>query len=205
MQIQRSDPGALFPGGRWSARQVKGPRLKVTLVLETERLVIRDVRVDDRDSFYDYMRHEDYWRHVPVGTITHHFVEMMLQRALLDEVAVPRSDYFLAVTEKQSDTLVGEAILHIRSARWRQGEIGWGVSERHAGNGIATEIGFALLHFSFHHLMLHRVYAQCRLENAASRRVMTKLGMRQEGILRENVLTRGEWWSSVQYAILSTD
>jgi len=29
--------------------------------------------------------------------------------------------------------------------------------------------------------------------------------MQQEAVLRENVLARGEWWSSVQYAILSTN
>jgi ribosomal-protein-alanine N-acetyltransferase len=117
----------------------------------------------------------------------------------------PRTDYFLAVVEKQSNTLVGEAILHVRSARWRQGEIGWGVSQDHAGNGLATEIGFAMMRLAFDQLSLHRVYAQCRVENTASCRIMTKLGMQREGVLRENVLARGEWWSSVQYAILSTE
>jgi RimJ/RimL family protein N-acetyltransferase len=34
---------------------------------------------------------------------------------------------------------------------------------------------------------------------------MMKLGMKQEGVLRENVLARGEWWSSAQYSVLSTD
>ena len=52
---------------------------------------------------------------------------------------------------------------------------------------------------------LHRAFAQCRVENLASRRIMAKLGMREEGVLRENVFARGEWWSSAQSSILSTE
>jgi RimJ/RimL family protein N-acetyltransferase len=34
---------------------------------------------------------------------------------------------------------------------------------------------------------------------------MAKLGMREEGVFRDNLFVRGEWWSTVQSAILSTD
>lgn len=177
----------------------------MTLVLETTRLVIRDACVDDLDGFLDYMSTEDYWSHVPVEPVTRDSVDGMVRRALLEQGQEPGFDYFLAVLEKQSGKLLGEAILHVQSARWRQGEIGWGVDQLHSGKGFATEIGFEMLQFGFHQLGLHRIYAQCRVENAASRRIMTKLGMTQEGVLRENVLARGEWWSSMQYSILSTD
>jgi hypothetical protein len=35
--------------------------------------------------------------------------------------------------------------------------------------------------------------------------LMAKLGMREEGVFRENILARGEWWSSVQSSILSAE
>jgi RimJ/RimL family protein N-acetyltransferase len=34
---------------------------------------------------------------------------------------------------------------------------------------------------------------------------MAKLGMREEGVFRDNLFVRGEWWSTVHSAILSTD
>jgi [ribosomal protein S5]-alanine N-acetyltransferase len=80
-----------------------------------------------------------------------------------------------------------------------------GVISSHAGRGLGTEIGQALLRLAFDTVRLHRVFAQCRVENQASRRIMVKLGMREEGVLRENVLARGEWWSSVQSSILSSE
>jgi [ribosomal protein S5]-alanine N-acetyltransferase len=80
-----------------------------------------------------------------------------------------------------------------------------GVISSHTGQGLATEIGQALLELAFDTLSLHRVFAQCRTENQASRRIMVKLGMREEAVFRENVFARGEWWSSVQSSILSTE
>jgi [ribosomal protein S5]-alanine N-acetyltransferase len=62
-----------------------------------------------------------------------------------------------------------------------------------------------MLDLAFDRLNLHQVCAQCRVENQASRRIMAKLGMREEGVLRENVLARGSWWSSVQCSMLSSE
>jgi [ribosomal protein S5]-alanine N-acetyltransferase len=97
------------------------------------------------------------------------------------------------------------AHLFVRDIHSRQGEIGWGVISSHKGEGLGTEIGNALLMLAFDSLGLHRVFAQCHVENHASRRIMAKLGMREEGILRENIFARGEWWSTAQSSILSSE
>jgi [ribosomal protein S5]-alanine N-acetyltransferase len=177
----------------------------MTISLVTDRLIIRDVKHSDADGFLRYMQHGDYWRFVPVDQPTTAAVNTLIARSIVQQSESPRASYFMAAADKRSGELLGEAILHIRSFRWNQGEIGWGVRFDYVGNGLATEIGRALLRFSFEQLKLHRVYAQCRAENAASRRIMVKLGMQEEGVFRDNVQARGEWWSSVQYAILSTD
>jgi [ribosomal protein S5]-alanine N-acetyltransferase len=173
--------------------------------LETDRLLIREVRASDADDFLRYRQQEDYWRHVPIEPPTADSIAAMVNGWIENQDQNPRTIYFLAVTDKRSDQLVGDAGLYVRSIRSRQGEIGWGVVSSHTGQGLATEIGEALLRLAFDTLSLHRVFAQCRIENQASRRIMVKLGMREEGVFRENVLARGEWWSSVQSSILSTE
>ncbi|MHC5828287.1 MAG: GNAT family N-acetyltransferase, partial [Nostoc sp.] len=40
---------------------------------------------------------------------------------------------------------------------------------------------------------LHRIFATCRPENIASARVLQKIGMQQEGYLREHHWIKGEW------------
>ena len=44
-------------------------------------------------------------------------------------------------------------------------------------------MGKALLDFGFGNLNLHRIIAHCDAENAASYKLMEKIGMRQEGLL----------------------
>ena len=173
--------------------------------LETTRLIIRDVRTSDAEAFYEYMRREEYWRDLPIEPPTGEYIDSLVSTCLTDQAKEPRTDYFMAAIDKSLGILIGEAILHVRSIRWRQAEIGWGVGADHTGRGLATEIGEAMVALAFDKLNLHRVYAQCRVENQASRRIMVKLGMREEGILRENVLARGSWWSSIQCSILSTE
>jgi len=172
-------------------------------LIETPRLIIRDVQTVDVDGFFEYMQREQYWRDVPIEQPTVQSITALVNGGLQDQAKQPRTDYFLAAVEKLSQSVVGEAILHVRSLGWRQGEIGWGVGFTRTGQGLATEIGTAMLELAFGTLGLHRIYARCRVENHASRRIMTKIGMREEGILRENVLARGAWWSSIQCSILA--
>jgi [ribosomal protein S5]-alanine N-acetyltransferase len=172
--------------------------------IETERLLIRDVLLSDRDAFYAYMRREDYWRHVPIEPPTPAWVETLVRNCVQSQERDARTHYFLAVEAKDIGTVIGEAILRIENFKHGQAEIGWGVDSDWTGRGIGTEIGRAMLQFGFG-LGLHRLYARCRIQNAASLRIMMKLGMSEEGVLRENVNARGEWWSSAQWSVLKPE
>ena len=59
-----------------------------------------------------------------------------------------------------------------------------------------------MLELRFRPLGLHRVWGQCHAQNAASARVMEKLGMTYEGTLREDVWLRGSYRSSRLYGML---
>jgi [ribosomal protein S5]-alanine N-acetyltransferase len=177
----------------------------MTTSLETDRLLLRDVKLSDLDDYVDHMTPEYYWRHMPIQPLTPEIVAQLLKVFIASQSQDPRKDYFFAVVRKQSEEFIGSCAVIIRSFAYSQAEIVYGVAARHAGNGFATEIGRALLRFSFDGLKLHRVYAQSWAENTASRRIMIKIGMREEGVFRDCMRARGEWWSSTQYAILSTD
>jgi RimJ/RimL family protein N-acetyltransferase len=172
--------------------------------IETERLRIRDVLSSDSDAFYRYMKREDYWRNLPMQPPTPEWVQSLVERCLREQAASPRTHYFLAAVSKDSGQVIGEAILRIESLWHGRAEIGWGVDGEHTGRGLGTEIGRAMLRFGFD-LGLHRLYAQCRVGNDPSLRIMAKLGMTGEGVLRENIRARGERWSSSQWSILRTE
>jgi ribosomal-protein-alanine N-acetyltransferase len=142
--------------------------------LSTPNLIVRDVRASDAAAFHAYMQHEDYWRDLPMAPPTTSSIAGMLDRWIEDQTQQPRTSFVMAATDRATGKVVGEAILHIRSQRSQQGEIGWGVSLEHVGQGLGTEIGNLMLGLAFGKFHLHRAYAQCRVENHASRRIMEK-------------------------------
>ena len=171
----------------------------------SDRLSLREATTDDAPAFRDYMTEPAYWRNLPIDPPTLTSIRAFLEQSVGDRARAPRDAWFLAAIETASGRLVGEGILNIRSRPWAHGEIGWGVDPARAGEGFATEIGAAMLRLAFADLGLHRVTARCRVEHAASRRIMAKLGMTEEGVLREDVCARGAWWSSVQGSILADE
>ena len=173
-------------------------------MLETERLFIRDMRASDIDELSPFMQAHEYWRHLPIEPPTPESVSTLVERLVSASTKNPRVNYHLVAVDKHSDQFVGTIDLHTY-ALWQQAEMGWAVVSHRTSLGFATEMCRATLRFGFGSLGLHRVQARCRSLNIASRRIMAKIGMREEGIMRDNMLVRGEWWSTVQGAILSTD
>jgi [ribosomal protein S5]-alanine N-acetyltransferase len=73
------------------------------------------------------------------------------------------------------------------------------------GQGYATEAARSVLRFAFEGLGLNRVYAHHMVRNPASGRVMKKIGMKQEGVLRQRVRKWGVFEDVVILAILRAD
>ncbi|MGQ4809011.1 hypothetical protein NKDENANG_02406 [Candidatus Entotheonellaceae bacterium PAL068K] len=62
-----------------------------------------------------------------------------------------------------------------------------------------------MLRFGFTHLRLHCIWSWCIADNAASARVLEKLGMRREGWRRENEYFKGRWWDTLLFAMLDDE
>lgn len=108
-----------------------------------------------------------------------------------------------AITSRAEGTLLGAMGLVIASAH-ASAELGYWIGEPYWGRGYATEAGHAVLDFGFTTLGLHRIHAHHMLRNPQSGRVMVKLGMRFEGILRHAIRKWDTFEDVAQYAILAT-
>jgi [ribosomal protein S5]-alanine N-acetyltransferase len=87
----------------------------------------------------------------------------------------------------------------------RSGTIGYWIDEAYAGRGITpTALAMAVDH-CFRVVGLHRLEASIRPENAASRRVVEKLGFREEGVRVRQLHINGQWRDHLCYAITSEE
>ena len=79
--------------------------------------------------------------------------------------------------------------------------VGYWIDEKQAGNGYVPEAVVALAKFVFEDLALHRMQIAIIPRNAASRRVVEKLGLREEGVAERYLEINGVWEDHVRYAM----
>ena len=174
--------------------------------LETERLLLRPYTGDDLEALYAMQSRSDVARYLYWGPRTEAEVRAALEKKVTSTAIRSEGDVLsLAALQKATDELVGDFVLVWVSEEHRQGEIGFIVHPDHQGLGYATEAGRVLLRLAFEDLKLHRVVGQLEARNAASARVLEKLGMRREAHLVENEWVKGEWQSEIVYAILDRE
>jgi ribosomal-protein-alanine N-acetyltransferase len=87
----------------------------------------------------------------------------------------------------------------------RSAQVGYWIDEAVAGRGVTpTALAMAIDH-CFFTVGLHRVEASIRPENHASRRVVEKLGFREEGLRRRYLHIDGAWRDHLCYALTVED
>jgi ribosomal-protein-alanine N-acetyltransferase len=87
----------------------------------------------------------------------------------------------------------------------RSAQVGYWIDEAYAGRGVTpTALAMAMDH-CFFVIGLHRIEATIRPENHASRRVVEKLGFREEGLRRRSLHIDGAWRDHLSYAMTVED
>ncbi len=170
--------------------------------IETARLALREFAAEDWPAVLAYQSDPRYLRYYEWTDRTRDAVREFVQMFLDQQQEQPRTRFQLAATLKSTNQLIGNCGIRMRSPEAHEGDIGYEFSPDHWGRGYATEAAGAMLAFGFVELRLHRVWSWCIAENAASARVLEKIGMRREGRLRDKEYFKGRWWDTLLYAIL---
>ena len=96
--------------------------------------------------------------------------------------------------------VIGGISLHVNPEH-ETAELGYLLGRRWWGRGLATEAARAVVDWGFQSFKLHKVYARAHVDNKPSWRVMEKLGMTREGVLRGHWKMRDEHVDLVYYAV----
>lgn len=107
---------------------------------------------------------------------------------------------------RHDGVFVGEInINNVMRSAFMSGHVGYWVGEEHAGEGFVPEGLVAVMRFAFEDARLHRLQINIIPRNSPSRRVMEKLGLREEGIAERYLQIAGRWEDHLRYAITSEE
>jgi RimJ/RimL family protein N-acetyltransferase len=171
-------------------------------VLETDRLILRELSLDDFEAVHAYGSDPEVVEHVPWGPNTEPVTWAFLENALRKIAADPRQDFMYAVVAKDTGRLIGSVGIYTDG---HQGMLGYAYAREAWGHGYATEAALAMIGMAFDVLLLRRVWASCDPDNTASARVLQKCGMTLEGRLRDDNDIRGRLRDTLVWGILVSE
>ena len=93
----------------------------------------------------------------------------------------------------------------VQRGAFQSGYVGYWVDQAQAGNGYCPEAVVVVCRYAFEELALHRLQLSIVPRNRASRRVVEKLGLRDEGVAVRYLQINGRWEDHVRYAITAEE
>jgi len=111
----------------------------------------------------------------------------------------------VALVERAGGALIGDVALHFVAAQPDTVELGVTLAPAHHGQGFAAEALRGVISWLFTARGTHRVLAQADARNATVRRLLERVGLRQEAELREADFWKGEWTTLCIYAVLARE
>jgi ribosomal-protein-alanine N-acetyltransferase len=172
--------------------------------LETERLTLRKLTLDDLEDVYAYSSDPEVTRYLRWGP--HASLEQTESyiREVLQEYKEGRDGPW-GIEHRASGHVVGAIHLMGIRTRHRRAEIRFLLSRAYWGKGLMVEALLRVLRYAFEEVGLNRVEALCLVDNLAAIRVLEKAGMKKEGVLREYAFQKGAFGYSCVYSMLRRD
>jgi ribosomal-protein-alanine N-acetyltransferase len=178
------------------------PFFEQHLVLETERLVIRPITLTDAEDVFAYASDPEVTKYMTF--LTHASLADSIKWLMTVPKEFDRRERMtFAMTLKSDGTFIGSSGFHDISSEHHRLMMGYVLNRKYWDKGYMTEAVREMIRFAFEEMSMHRVAANCDLENVRSARVMERCGMKLEGTLRDYEIRHGTFVSTKTYAIIN--
>jgi [ribosomal protein S5]-alanine N-acetyltransferase len=153
--------------------------------IETARLILRPPTMDDAPAVFAGYAQDPLvtryltWRPHPAIETTRAFLRRCIV-AWQDGSAFP-----WGIIRKDDQQLIGMIEIRIKG---HSVDLGYGLARHAWGNGYMPEAVGAIMDWAWEQPQIYRVWAVCDVENPASARVLEKVGMQREGLLRRWII-----------------
>jgi ribosomal-protein-alanine N-acetyltransferase len=177
--------------------------------LDTERLVLRELTLDDRDVVFAHFADKEVVRYEdakPAASIEDVAEIIEWGRNLVSN----KTGVLWGIFRKGDSAFLGQVNYVARrdnnfTGATHRAEIGFDLTPQYWGNGYASEAINRVIEFIFNCTQINRIEAIVHTENSRSLDALKRLGFHREGVLREYVKWEGEYWDMVLLTMLKRD
>jgi len=172
--------------------------------LETKRLILRPIALDDKYEIFDYRSDEvsnkyQGWIPKTIGD-----VESFIGK-ISTKINEAGSWFQFVIIEKETHKIIGDLGVHFLDSENKQAEIGCTLNKDFQAKGYATESIKRVIDYLFKELNKHRIIASIDPDNKNSIRLVERIGFRKEAHFVESLLINGKWVDDLIYALLEKD
>ena len=178
-----------------------GPVVRLPAAIRTQRLTLRRVRLSDADDFFDFATKDVWSRFLP--TASHPYRKRDAERWIARKYLEDQTTYPTWAIEIDG-RMSGWVGLSIETEH-AQAELSYALNPELRGQGLMTEAARAVVDRVFLDTQLGRVWARVDPPNVASVRVLEKLGLRREAVMRRSYVRQGELIDGAVYGLLRSE
>ncbi|ATP42269.1 N-acetyltransferase [Solibacillus sp. R5-41] len=173
-------------------------------LLETERLVLREITIEDASSILNYLSDKEvmkYYGLEPFQSVNDALDEISWYQSIFSNKTGVR----WGITVKDQQELVGSCGFLNVDAQHARADIGFELNQSFWGRGIASETLKPIITYGFKQLKLQRIQALIEPANIASQKLVERHGFVREGLLRSYEYTCGKFDDLYMYSLLKQD
>ena len=173
--------------------------------LETERLILRQMTMDDLDFYFKHFSVKEIEegsgypapKDIDVATEeVQKFIIDLFERGF---------GYRWGIELRGEGQLIGTCGFYLWDKEVRKAEIGYDLEPRCWGQGIMTEALGEMLRFGFEEMNLNRIQVKAVPWNKRSIGLVRRLGFRKEGVLRDNFVFKGVVQDDGMFSLLKRE
>ncbi|MBD3922156.1 GNAT family N-acetyltransferase [Paenibacillus sp. PR3] len=168
---------------------------------ETKRLVLRQLNLDDAADVFDYFARDEVTQFYDLATFTE-------QRQAEELIQQWNNRYMRSegirwgITLRGEDRVIGTCGFHSWSQEHNKIEVGYELTPEYWQQGIMSEALKAVIAYGFEHMKLNRIEAHIDPDNISSRKLLQKVGLTEEGTLRDYYFEKNQYVDAVVFSIL---
>ncbi len=171
-------------------------------VLETERIIIRQMLKTDIDVVYDFNSCSDSLKYIirePFKTKEEASDKLSFFLSGIED----KSAFWWVFTLKKTGEDIGYGGLFDISQAHNRAEIGYGLIKKYWNNGYMSEIISEILNFGISTAQFHKIYGTVILGNNSSVRLLEKNNFLKEAHFKEHSFNRGQYFDETVYSLIN--